>query len=325
MTPGMEGVMAQLEVNGAELYYEVCGGGPPVLLIMGFTGDAGHFETLAGALASEFTVISYDRRGNGRSPRPPGWAATRPEEQADDAAALLAALGLSPAAIFGTSAGANFALCLLIRHPETVSGAVLHETALVKLFDDPGARGAVSELVQEAMGTGGTPAALEALWRYVAGGPNWERLQPALRARMQSSAETFFGVELGSYEGFLPDDKTLAAIAVPVMVLVSEQSHAVYARPPADWPTAWVSRSRARPARTPPTTTTRTNWHRPSGRSCGDVLPAAVITALHPAGSPRSHNEAFRITDGNIAAGNQAAPSRRSGRADTFRVSHGVT
>ena len=230
MVPGMEGVMPQLKVNGAELYYEVCGGGPPVLLIMGFTGDAGHFETLAGALASEFTVISYDRRGNGRSPRPPGWAATRPEEQANDAAALLAALGLSPAAVFGTSAGANFALCLLIRHPETVSGAVLHETALVKLFDDPGARGAVSELVQEAMGTGGTPAALEALWRYVAGGPNWERLQPALRARMQSSAETFFGVELGSYEGFLPDDKTLAAIAVPVMVLVSEESHAVYAQ-----------------------------------------------------------------------------------------------
>ena len=43
---------------------------------------------------------------------------------------------------------------------------------------------------------------------------------------MQSSAETFFGVELGSYEGFLPDDKTLAAIAVHVIVLVSEQSHA---------------------------------------------------------------------------------------------------
>jgi pimeloyl-ACP methyl ester carboxylesterase len=160
----MEDVMPRLEVNGAELYYEVRGGGPPVLLIMGFTGDAGHFETLADALASEFTVISYDRRGNGRSPRPPGWAATGPEEQADDAAALLAALGLSPAAVFGTSAGANFALCLLIRHPETVSGAVLHETALVRLFDDPGARGAVSELVQQAMGTGATPAALEALW-----------------------------------------------------------------------------------------------------------------------------------------------------------------
>jgi pimeloyl-ACP methyl ester carboxylesterase len=68
----MEGVVPQLEVNGAELYYDVCAAGPPVLLIMGFTGDAGHFETLASALASEFTVISYGRRGNGRSARPGG-------------------------------------------------------------------------------------------------------------------------------------------------------------------------------------------------------------------------------------------------------------
>jgi pimeloyl-ACP methyl ester carboxylesterase len=62
--------MAQLTVNSAELYYEVRGAGPPVLLIMGFTGDSGHGETLAELLADEFTVVSYDRRGNGRSPRP---------------------------------------------------------------------------------------------------------------------------------------------------------------------------------------------------------------------------------------------------------------
>jgi pimeloyl-ACP methyl ester carboxylesterase len=62
---------------------------------MGATGDAGHFERLAELLADEFTVITYDRRGNGRSPRPPGWDATSAEEQADDAAALLEALGLA--------------------------------------------------------------------------------------------------------------------------------------------------------------------------------------------------------------------------------------
>ncbi len=87
-----------LEVNGTELYYEVRGAGPPLLLIMGATGDGGHFERLAEVLADEFTIISYDRRGNGRSPRPPGWAATSAEEQADDAAALLEGLRLSPAA-----------------------------------------------------------------------------------------------------------------------------------------------------------------------------------------------------------------------------------
>jgi pimeloyl-ACP methyl ester carboxylesterase len=45
---------------------------------------------------------------------------------------------------------------------------------------------------------------------------------------MRATADTFFEVELGSYEGFLPDDAVLAAIAAPVMVLVSTQTHAVY-------------------------------------------------------------------------------------------------
>ena len=156
--------MALLTVNGTELYYELRGGGPPVLLIMGFTGDGGNFKTLADLLADEFTVICYDRRGNGRSPRPAGWATTSPEEQADDAAALLTALGLAPAAVYGSSAGATFALCLLIRNPEVVRGAVLHEPALVRLFDDPGARGAPTAVVREGMEAGGLPVALERLF-----------------------------------------------------------------------------------------------------------------------------------------------------------------
>ena len=73
--------MALLAVNGAELYHEVRGSGPPVLLIMGFTGDGGHFETLAELLADEFTVVTYDRRGNGRSPRPARWAKTSPRRR----------------------------------------------------------------------------------------------------------------------------------------------------------------------------------------------------------------------------------------------------
>ena len=36
---------------------------------MGATGDGGHFDALADVLADEFTLVSYDRRGNGRSPR----------------------------------------------------------------------------------------------------------------------------------------------------------------------------------------------------------------------------------------------------------------
>src|SRR5580765_3110559 len=119
--------MPRVAVNGAELDYEIRGTGPPVLLVMGATGDGGHFDQLADLLADEFTVVTYDRRGNGRSPAPVGWRTTSPEEQADDAAALLDVLGVGPAAVFGTSGGGNLALCLLVRHPGRVRGALLHE------------------------------------------------------------------------------------------------------------------------------------------------------------------------------------------------------
>jgi pimeloyl-ACP methyl ester carboxylesterase len=60
----------RINVNEAELYYEIRGTGAPLLLIMGGSGTGGHFDAIAGLLSDEFTVITYDRRGNGRSPCP---------------------------------------------------------------------------------------------------------------------------------------------------------------------------------------------------------------------------------------------------------------
>jgi pimeloyl-ACP methyl ester carboxylesterase len=222
--------MPSVAVNGTKLYHERRGSGPPVLLIMGATGDGGHFDTLADLLANEFTVITYDRRGNGRSPVPPGWQTTSPEEQGDDAAALLKALGATPAAVFGTSSGGNFVLCLLMRHPKAVRGAILHEPGLYALLDDlDEVRGPVRALVEEGMEAGGPPEAVERFWRYVAGDRSWQQLTPALRARMRQGATTLFGVELGTYERYLPDDEMLAAISVPVRLLVSENGLPVFA------------------------------------------------------------------------------------------------
>jgi pimeloyl-ACP methyl ester carboxylesterase len=223
--------MPTLAVNGAELYHQVRGEGPPVLLIMGATGDAGHFDVLAGLLADEFTVVSYDRRGNGRSPRPAGWMQTSVEEQAGDAAGLLDALGLSPAAVFGTSSGAIFALWLAVEHPEAVSCAVLHETAVLALVDDPPAvRGAMGAAVSAGMEGGGPPAAVETFWRFVATDAGWESLDPALRERMRASGEVYFGLERGKFEASIPGDEALAAIPAPLRVLVSDASPAFFAQ-----------------------------------------------------------------------------------------------
>ena len=117
-------------------YHEVRERRPPVLLIMGFTGDGGHFETLAELLADEFTVITYDRRGNGRSP-PPGRVGHASPQQADDAAALRRRWTLRLPGSTAAAPGASFALCLTIPRSQRLRCAVLHEPGPVRLFDDP--------------------------------------------------------------------------------------------------------------------------------------------------------------------------------------------
>src|SRR6266511_3986679 len=99
--------------------------GTAVLLIAGAGGDAAELAGVAAALADGFTVTTYDRRGNSRSPRPAGWVQTSLAEQADDAAALLAALGDRPAVLVGTSAGGSVALEVALRHPDAVRAAII--------------------------------------------------------------------------------------------------------------------------------------------------------------------------------------------------------
>lgn len=218
--------MPVIDVNGTELYYEVRGAGPPLLLIMGATGDSGVFEEFADLLAAEFTVVTYDRRGNGRSAAPADWDTTSPEEQADDAAALLHALGLAPAAVFGTSSGGIFALATLLRHPQAVRSAVLHEPALFALVDDPAAaRIKVTEVITPAMEAGGPMAAFETFLRFVAGDATWERLDATVRERMLASAGTYFSKEIGRFDTYLPDDQAVTDIGAPVHLLVGEDSH----------------------------------------------------------------------------------------------------
>ena len=141
-----------LEVNSANIYHEVRGSGPSVLFIAGATGDSGHFKRVAELLSNEFTVVTYDRRANSRSPRPDGWESTSTKEQSADAARLIEALSIAPAAIFGNSAGAIIGLDLVIRHPQLVRGAILHEPPMTAGMSNPEeVMGAIQQVVEGGM------------------------------------------------------------------------------------------------------------------------------------------------------------------------------
>ncbi len=201
-----------------------------MLFIAGATGDGGHFGRVAEILSDEFTVVTYDRRANSRSPRPDGWEDTSTEEQSEDAAGLIEALGIAPAAIFGTSAGAIIGLDLLIRHPESVRGAILHEPPMIAGMSNPEeVMGAIQQVVEGGMQRGGPRGGCETFFRSVAGDEIFENLDPQLRERMLGNGETFFGPEMGAFEPYRPEEAALTAVEVPVRVMVGTESAPFFA------------------------------------------------------------------------------------------------
>jgi 3-oxoadipate enol-lactonase len=113
--------------NGAvEIHYERAGSGSPLLLIMGLGMTATGWWRTVPVLAGDFTVLSFDNRGVGRSSRPRGPYTC--EQMAGDAIAVLDAAGLESAHVYGVSLGGMVAQELALRWPERVRGLVLAAT-----------------------------------------------------------------------------------------------------------------------------------------------------------------------------------------------------
>jgi pimeloyl-ACP methyl ester carboxylesterase len=217
-----------LQAGGTELYFEARGEGDPLLLIAGGLADAGQFSVLAEELASGSRVITYDRRGNSRSPAPAGWSSTSVDEQADDAAALLEGLGIAAASVYGHSIGAQVALDLALRRPEMVHTAVLQDPAMMSVLADPGATLAiVGPVIEEAMQAGGPPAAADAFYRFAVGGA-LNALDPETYERMKANGAVLFGVEFEPLSGWMPDEGALRRSRVPVLILSGEESPAFF-------------------------------------------------------------------------------------------------
>ena len=117
--------MTIARINGIDLYYEDHGDArkEPVLLIMGFTGNAGAWAAQIPALAERYRVIAFDNRGAGRSSRPDGPYSM--QGMAADAAALLDHLAIASAHIVGASMGGMIAQEFALQYPERVRSLVL--------------------------------------------------------------------------------------------------------------------------------------------------------------------------------------------------------
>jgi pimeloyl-ACP methyl ester carboxylesterase len=112
------------QVNGVTLGYRGFGSGEPLLMIEGFGATMDNWnKTFIGILAAKYHVYIYDHRGMGYSTD--NNATPSISQYADDAAALMTALGYSSMDVYGVSMGSSVSQQLAIDHPESVRKLIL--------------------------------------------------------------------------------------------------------------------------------------------------------------------------------------------------------
>ena len=215
-----------LKVERAELYYEVRGSGPALVMIAGAGGDAGFYESTAEELADAFTVIIYDRRGNsrstGRTDKP-----MRFEEQADDAKAIIDALAGGAALVYGSSLGALIALDLAARHPDSVKALIAHEPPAVRVLPDSGNQLAYMDLIHATYREEGAHAAGAKFASSFPGEGTYEWPASVLE-RFAGNVDFLFETEWSSIAGYRPDMQALKSAAFPIVMAAGSADRGYY-------------------------------------------------------------------------------------------------
>ncbi len=218
-------------VNGVDLYIESRGeSGPPVVLVHGSWGDHHNWDGAVPLLARTCRVTTYDRRGHSASQRLAGQGSIR--EDVDDLAGLIGQLGLAPVHVVGNSFGAIVVLNLMIKRPDLIASATVHEPPLVGLLEGNPALAAIQQrigAVIETLSTGNMEAGARQFVETIAFGPGmWEQLSPEMRETFVFNASTWPD-EMREPAAFTIDLDRLSSFGGPVLMSQGDQSPPFFA------------------------------------------------------------------------------------------------
>ena len=120
--------MPKINRDGVEIYYEVHGSGPPLLLTHGYSSTSAMWQGQIEALSKRHKLVLWDMRGHGQSDYPDDPAAYSEALTVADMAALLDEVGASSAIIGGLSLGGYMSLAFYRAHPERVRALLIIDT-----------------------------------------------------------------------------------------------------------------------------------------------------------------------------------------------------
>jgi pimeloyl-ACP methyl ester carboxylesterase len=122
--PGMMVAMPRVNADGVELYYESLGEGVPLILQAHDHRPWLFFQ--APYFAQYYRVLTFDRRGTGRSASPPGpWTIA---DFGRDLRAFMDTLGIERAIVGGSSLGGMIAAQFAVDYPGRASALIIGHT-----------------------------------------------------------------------------------------------------------------------------------------------------------------------------------------------------
>ena len=212
--------MERVQLNGADIEYDVRGSGAPVVFIHGAILSDGFVPVIEQTgIAENFQIVHYRRRGYAGSSR--ALAGMTMQGWAGDCIALLNHLGIASAHVAGHSFGAGIALQMAIDAPGRVRKLALLEPPLLSLVPSGGPFTEWVASVREIYDSGDKTAATDIILAGAYGQEYRRFTDGALPAgafdRAVSDIDTFFQVELGAMQRWNITTEGLKDIRHPVL------------------------------------------------------------------------------------------------------------
>ena len=217
--------MPMIAVNGTDIFYldEGPRDAPALVFSASMFFDADMFSAQADAFSEEYRVIRYDHRGQGRSARAPRDQLDM-DTLAEDAAALIEALGAAPCTFVGNSMGGFIALRLAARRPELIRSIVVMGSS-ADAEDHPEEMDRLVEVVKEH----GVAPALEPVLHFMLGdttltaperAPILESVKALLLSRTPEYADAAW--QIAHRKSVLEE---IGAIARPTLIVAGTEDH----------------------------------------------------------------------------------------------------
>ncbi len=211
----------QVRSGDTEIYYEVRGDGPDLVLLHPFPAHHGVWTVVADLLATRFRVITPDLRGMGESA--PGEGAATMEKHAEDLLHVCLDARVQKAVFAGNSIGGYILFEFWRRYRERITGLILVDTKAGADTDE--VRKNRMAVAEDVIKRGTQPFIDAQLPKLLGESTHRNRpdvVQAARQMMMRSSAAGIAAVQKGMAER--PDSVgTLATITVPTLVIFGEE------------------------------------------------------------------------------------------------------